>query len=255
MTSRSKTPPAPKSHRSQSLECIAEFNYYKDPGDGSPPAPTYVGKPEAYERPEQTRAMAAHGIRGEEHKFCLDTTSTGASQVFIFDHTISRPPPDQGMTDQANMLSGPVQRVHIDQSYKAGPERVTHHLPDDAGRLLKGRYQIINVWRPMKIICKDLLGVTDAVSVPNEDLLPVQLIYPDRVGGTFTVRPNDKHRWYYLKEQTSEKVTLLKCFDSKVDGRARRVPHSVFVDLRTEHESPRERIEVRSLVFHPDDTE
>ena len=48
---------------------------------------------------------------------------------------------------------------------------------------------------------------------------------------------------------------LIKCFDSKVDGRARRVPHSAFVDPSTEHESPRESIEVRALVFHPDDVE
>ena len=173
--------------------------------------------------------------------------------MFIFDHTIRRQSNDQRDTDPSKALRGPVQRVHIDQSYKAGPQRVQHHLPEEADRLLKGRYQIINAWRPIKTIRKDPLGVVDATSVPDEDLLPVQLIYPDRVGETCTVRPNDQHRWYYLREQTPAEVMLIKCFDSKTDGRARRVPHSAFVDQSTEAESPRESIEVRTLVFHPDD--
>ena len=53
---------------------IADFNYYKDPGDGSPPAPSYVGKPETYERPADTRAMLVRDIRGEENKYSLDGT-------------------------------------------------------------------------------------------------------------------------------------------------------------------------------------
>lgn len=53
---------------------VADFNYYKDPGDGSLPAPSYVGKPETYERPAETRAMVVHDIRGEEDKYTLDKT-------------------------------------------------------------------------------------------------------------------------------------------------------------------------------------
>ena len=91
--------------------------------------------------------------------------------------------------------------------------------------------------------------------MPDDDLLPVPLIYPDRVGETCTVRPNPNHRWFYLWEQTPQETLLIKCFDSKQDGRARRVPHSAFVNRETEAESPRESIEVRALVFHPDDVE
>ena len=84
-------------------------------------------------------------------------------------------------------------------------------------------------------------------------MVPVKLIYPDRVGETFTVRPNKQHQWYYLREQNPAEVTLIKCFDSKTDGRARRTPHSAFVNKEFEDEAPRESIEVRALVFHPDD--
>ena len=177
---------------------------------------------------------------------------TGANEIFIFDHTIRRASKDN--RNGGKDLRGPVQRVHIDQSYGASPNRVRHHLPDQAEKLLRGRYQIINVWRPIKTILKNPLAVADAHTVPDADLVPSKLIYPDRVGETYAVRPG-QHRWYYRSGQTPDLVTLIKCFDSKTDGRARRVPHSAFVDPEFERDdiSPRESIEIRALVFHPDD--
>lgn len=192
-----------------------------------------------------------------------DLNRTGASEVFIFDHTIRR---QYSASDSspgnpvspAIALRGPVQRVHIDQSYPASRNRVLHHLPEQAPTLLKGRYQIINVWRPIKTIYKDPLAVAEAHSVPDSDLIGAKLIYPDREGETYVVRPSERHRWYFRYAQTPDLVTLIKCFDSKTDGRARRVPHSAFVDPEFEGEGRvpgRESIEVRALVFHPDDTE
>lgn len=196
-------------------------------------------------------------------KFALTHSSrTGASKILIFDHTIRRESTDsRGSPNNQEgepgkvTLRGPVQRVHIDQSYAAGPQRVLHHLPAEAPELLKGRYQIINVWRPIKTILKDPLGVAEANSVSDEDLVPVKLIYPDREGETYSVRPSEGHRWFYVNKQTPGEVLLIKCFDSKVDGRARRVPHSAFVDEEREGEVTRESIEVRALVFHEDDRE
>ena len=143
--------------------------------------------------------------------------------------------------------------MHIDQSYDAAKSRVPFHLPEDAPELLKGRYQIINVWRPIKTILKDPLAVADAHSVPESDLVPVKLIYPNREGETYSVKADPNIKWYYRYGQTPDLVTLIKCFDSKTDGRARRVPHTAFVNPETEHEAGRESIEVRALVFHPDD--
>jgi hypothetical protein len=143
--------------------------------------------------------------------------------------------------------------VHIDQSYDAAKSRVPFHLPEDGPELLKGRYQIINVWRPIKTILKDPLAVADAHSVPESDLVPVKLIYPNREGETYSVKADPNIKWYYRYGQTPDLVTLIKCFDSKTDGRARRVPHTAFVNPETEHEAGRESIEVRALVFHPND--
>ncbi|KAJ5310407.1 ATP-dependent RNA helicase mrh4 [Penicillium atrosanguineum] len=180
--------------------------------------------------------------------------ATGASRVLIFDHTIRRVSQDPAR-DGSKQLRGPVQRVHIDQSYTASKSRVSHHLPDEAEELLKGRYQIINVWRPIRTILKDPLAVADAHTVPDSDLVPVGLIYPDREGETYAVKPDPNIKWYYRYGQTPDLVTLIKCFDSKTDGRARRVPHSAFVNPETENEDGRESIEVRALIFHPEDRE
>lgn len=58
----------------EARDVIAEFNYYKDPGDGSPPPPSIVGKPETYERPAETITHVVYDIRGEEDKYTLDKT-------------------------------------------------------------------------------------------------------------------------------------------------------------------------------------
>ena len=97
---------------------------------------------------------------------------------------------------------------------------------------------------------KDPLAVADALSVPDGDLVPVALIYPGRRGETLAVKANPLHRWYFKYGQRPDEVTLIKCFDTARDGRARRVPHSAFVDASEEAKDARESIEVRALVFY-----
>jgi hypothetical protein len=87
-----------------------------------------------------------------------------------------------------------VQRVHVDQSYAASLSRVRHHLPDEADKLLQGRVQIINVWRPIKTVQRDPLAIAEASSVDDKDLVVVELIYPNRRGETYGVTYNPEHR-------------------------------------------------------------
>lgn len=103
---------------------------------------------------------------------------------------------------------------------------------------------------------RDPLAVADASSVPDSDLVVTELIYPSRRGETYAVKYNEGHRWYYKSGLSPEEVLLIKCYDSKLDGRARRVPHTAFVDPAAPASTPsRESIEVRCLVFHEDDLE
>jgi hypothetical protein len=176
---------------------------------------------------------------------------TGADRVFIFDHTVRK------RIDGAADLRGsgprqPAWRVHVDHTEKSGPQRVRDLLAAEADQLLTGRVQIINLWRPIRGPLRDApLAVCDAQTVRFDELVGSDLVYPNRVGETYSVKYNPDHRWFYVPEMTADEILLLKCFDSKTDGRARFAPHSAFVDPTTPADAaPRESIELRTLVFH-----
>jgi hypothetical protein len=175
---------------------------------------------------------------------------TGADRVFIFDHTVRRRV--WGAEDRRGGLRQPVARVHVDHTEKSGPQRVRDLLPEEAEDLLAGRIQIINLWRPIRGPVQDApLAVCDALSVKSSDLVPSDLVYRDRVGETYSVVFDPAHRWFYVPEMQPDEALLLKCYDSKVDGRARFAPHSAFIDPSAPANArPRESIEMRALVCH-----
>jgi hypothetical protein len=178
--------------------------------------------------------------------------ATGASRVFIFDHTLRRRVP--GSIDRnPNAPRQPATRVHVDHTGKSGPQRVRDLLPDDAEELLRGRVQVINLWRPTRGPLRDApLAVCDARSVDPADLVPSDLVYKNRVGETYSVTYNPAHRWFYVPEMRADEGLLLKCADTMTDGRARFMPHTAFTDPTTPPDAfPRESIELRTLVFHP----
>jgi hypothetical protein len=177
---------------------------------------------------------------------------TGASRVFVFDHVQRRR--IAGMRDYSRTAPRqPATRVHVDHTGKSGPQRVRDLLPDEAEELLKGRVQVINLWRPIKGPLQDApLAFCDSQTLGEHDLVASDLVYKDRVGETYSVTYNPAHRWYYAPELRRDEALLLKIMDSKTDGRARFMPHTSFTDPTTPADAfPRESIELRSLVFHP----
>ncbi|HVC54788.1 MAG TPA: CmcJ/NvfI family oxidoreductase [Stellaceae bacterium] len=177
---------------------------------------------------------------------------TGASRVFIFDHLQRRRVP--GQVDRAR--GGPRQpatRVHVDHTARSGPQRVRDLMGDEAEELLRGRVQVINLWRPIRGPLRDApLAVCDSRTVAADDLVPSDLVYRDRVGETYSVRYNPAHRWFYAPQMRPDEALLLKIADTKTDIPARFMPHTSFTDPTTPPDAfPRESIELRSLVFHP----
>lgn len=209
-----------------------------------------------------------------------DKLATGpkVSKVVIFDHTIRVRKPDAARQ--------PVQSVHVDQTPVAAAARVRRHVGgDEAERLLKGRFQLINVWRPLGHPASDHpLGVIDWRTTDQADLIATDLLYPvyegydgeDRGretlpdkskwnstegyevrGETYNVQPNDKHKFYYVKDMRPDEVMFIKCFDSESEGvkgtkgLAGFTPHTAFTDPNTPADAkPRQSIEVRALVFY-----
>ncbi|KAG8214567.1 hypothetical protein J3R82DRAFT_9630 [Butyriboletus roseoflavus] len=199
------------------LDTQPPYNYVDAPPAGVPR--TNVG--------EDTRPVVVHDARGQGGSLGLDVSGfqfvhhpsvekdfadedkiktvyytevedilkkyAGAKRVFIFDHTIRRSSVAQTAPSKAP-LRGPVQRVHVDQTFVAAAERVEHHLGDEAERLLKGRYRIINVWRPIaNPVAHNPLAVADYRSVdPDKDLISTRHIYAHREGATFSVKYNPR---------------------------------------------------------------
>jgi hypothetical protein len=181
----------------------------------------------------------------------LIAEATGADRIFIFDHTVRRRIP--GVMDRASGAPRqPATRVHVDHTERSGPQRVRDFFPEEADSLLRGRVQVINLWRPIRGPLQDApLAVCDAQTVAADDLVASALVYPHRIGETYSVRFAPRHRWYYVPDMQPNEILLLKCYDSATDGRARFAPHTAFEDPTAPPDGPpRESIAVRSLVFH-----
>lgn len=119
------------------------------------------------------------------------------------------------------------------------------------------------MWRPIeRPVLRDPLAVCDSRSVAETDLRKVFAQLPHKGDGSsvsrgkgfevWNVAHNLSHKWYYASRMTPNETLLIKCFDSKKDGRARRVPHSAF-QTKFDQGPPRQSIEVRCLVFWEDE--
>ncbi|KAE8447773.1 hypothetical protein EG329_010167 [Mollisiaceae sp. DMI_Dod_QoI] len=220
-----------------------------------------------------------NGYYAEVESMLRERLPGKVKKVVIFDHTIRR--------RDKNSPRQPVQQVHVDQTAGAAAARVRRHLPkEEAEELLKGRYAIINVWRPIENPASDFpLAVIDWRSTTPSDFIAVDLLYPSRTdtddddrgkeklpdektlysregyeakGETFAVAPSEGHKFYYVKDMTPEEVMLLKCYDSAGEGQeldkkglAVGTPHTAFIDPATPENAPgRQSIEVRCLVFY-----
>jgi hypothetical protein len=178
---------------------------------------------------------------------------TGAERVVVFDHIVRNPVLAERGEKGARP---PAKFVHNDYSLKSAPRRVRDHLPEEAERLLKNRFAEINVWRAIRgPVESSPLALCDARSLDLEDSVPMDLVYRERVGETLGFLFNPKQRWYYFPRMQSNEAILLKCYDSKDDGRARFTAHTSFEDPNSPpNAAPRESIEVRALVFWPPET-
>ncbi len=174
--------------------------------------------------------------------------ATGAAKVVIFDHTTRI---DGATNPDGEIAKTGVRQVHNDYTRKSGPQRVRDLLEaDEAEQRLQGRYAQINVWRPITPVERTPLALIDSQSIADEDLVPVDLVYTDRVGEIYHGAYNPDHRWYYFPEMRTDEAILIKGYDSAEDGRARFTLHTAFDDPTTPADAaPRESIEVRVLAF------
>lgn len=176
--------------------------------------------------------------------------ATGAQRAVIFDHTVRAAGASSDSASGDGTMHAPVKIVHNDYTQKSGPQRVLDLLGDEAEDLLKRRFAIVNVWRSIEgEVASAPLAVIDSNSLKRSDLVPTDLVYPDRIGEIYEIVANPDHRWFYFPKMTEDEVLLIKGYDSDL-SKARFTPHSAFDHPDTPTDGlNRKSIEIRSLIF------
>jgi len=178
----------------------------------------------------------------------LIKAQSGAKRVVVFDHTL-RTADDQ--LRESKKTREVVRRVHNDYTEWSAPQRVRDIVPGEAEELLKRRFAIIQVWRPIRHPVETFpLAMADARTLSPGDMIISERRAPGRTGQTYAIKYNPAHKWYWFPRMRREEAYVFKVFDSEKDGRARWTAHTAFDDPTTPpHARPRESIEIRTLAF------
>ena len=173
---------------------------------------------------------------------------SGAKRVVVFDHTLRTASEKQR---EAQQIRDIVSRVHNDYTEWSGPQRVRDVMGAEAEDLLKGRFAIIQVWRPINHpVESHPLAICDAQSVRPECLVVNERRYQDRIGQTYAITYDPAQRWYWFPQMRPDEALVFKVYESLTDGRARWTAHTAFADpTAPPHARPRESIEIRTLAF------
>ena len=179
----------------------------------------------------------------------LIKAKSGAKRVFVFDHTLRT-------ADQTKLaerwLRNPVHGVHNDYTERSAPQRVHDFLPDEANDLVRGRFGIVQTWRPInKPVESEPLALIDGSTIPNVGFIPYQRRYKNRTGETYHISYSPDHRWYYFPRMTRNEAIVFKVFDTDASAGVRFTAHSAFADPNTPiNANIRESLEMRALVFY-----
>jgi len=180
---------------------------------------------------------------------------TKAKQVLILNHNVrSAAKPKMNWDLQKIEHVGPMRRVHVDVAPAGIEEAVIKRVGADYMDTIKGRWKLINAWKPITTVMRDPLCIADAESTPDDDLINVQRFRPD---GTlseerYMVKAGVKdHEWYFAPNQRPDELLLFNQYSDFADrGIADRVAHAAFVVPGTDDQPTRESVEVRALVVY-----
>jgi hypothetical protein len=195
----------------------------------------------------------AEALRADWYERACDLIrdKTGARGAIVFDHTFRK---NIRAGESTPECRPPVEQVHVDGVDHIAANFVRRHHPDAAERWLAGRWQIINIWRPLNQRVEDMpLGFCDGRGIRADDLVPTDLLFPEgRRAITYQLNWREDHRWRYFSDMTAGEAVLFKCFDSALDAPVRFVPHSSFRDARCADAEPRKSVELRVLAYFGD---
>lgn len=174
---------------------------------------------------------------------------SGASEVVVFDHTIRI---GDEQAQKASNARPTVKGVHNDYTERSAPRRLREIVGDaEAGRRIKKRWAIIQVWRPIRgKVLAEPLGICDGRTIPQTGFIRVERRYKERTGEVYHIAHNPAHQWFYFPEMERNEALVFKVFDSDAGKPSRFTAHSAFDDPATPPGAPaRESIETRTFAF------
>jgi len=175
--------------------------------------------------------------------------TTGCYRVHIFDYTVRASDPE---LREQKQVREPAYLVHNDYTSNSGFVCLQESLGEEAEMLARGRFQILNVWRPLVDPVADFpLALCDTRSLTTADLVDTERRAPNHTGEIQLALHSDEQRWFYFSQMRPDEVLLFKTFDS-IDAGVN--PCSIHSAIRLPDApadaKPRESIEARALVFY-----
>ena len=172
---------------------------------------------------------------------------TGCYRVAIFDHTVRASDPD--IRDVKNVRE-PSTLVHNDYTSNSGFTCLRENLGADAEKLKQGRFQIVNVWRPLVDPVENWpLAFCDTRSLETENLIDTIRKGRNHEGEIVLATHNQSQRWFYYSKMRPDEVLIFKTFDSIDNGYRPTTIHTAIELDVPEGTTPRESIGNPSIRF------
>lgn len=105
----------------------------------------------------------------------------------------------------------------MDYTAEAVRKTVRGYYGDEAGTILDRRWQVINVWHPIREPCIDWpLAICDAATVDfTKDAIASDFVDSWGYSENMQVHYHEGQRWYYLMEQMANELLVFKSADSE----------------------------------------
>ncbi len=175
--------------------------------------------------------------------------ATGASEVFVFDHTVRR-----GLE---NSNRHPAYHIHNDYTFETGETRVIDVLGEDIMKKMSGKRMVqINLWRSISgQVERDPLALMDATTLNVDDLVKTEIEFNDNntgdkhYGEIFALKKNQNQKWYYYPGMTSDEALLIKGFDTDKSSSLFSMHTAFALPEQDKKSKPRQSIEARTFIF------
>ena len=129
--------------------------------------------------------------------------------------------------------------------------REQHYTEEEADAKMQRRFVSINLAKPMETVEQFPFVLCAWPSFADQPYITNYRIYDDRVGETTRFTYRAEHEWYWFPRQQPNEVSMLKCYDSVIDGSVSRYSfHTACIDPTVPLDAPcRKNVVVRAFVF------